>query len=84
MLFRSIDNNKGYELGNVRWSTKKEQARNRCDNVLYTYKGETMTLVEWAEAFGIRNSQLRTRWYKGIRGEALFAPIKKYSTRRLR
>jgi len=72
------DNNKGYEPGNVRWSTKREQARNRSDNVQYTYQGETKTLVEWAEHFGMKNSQLRTRWYKGIRGEELFAPVKKY------
>ena len=73
-----IDNNKGYEPGNVAWSTKKQQARNRTDNVRYTHNGETMTLVEWAERYGMKNSQLRTRWYKGIRGDALFAPVKKY------
>jgi len=30
-----IDNDKGYELGNVRWATREEQMRNtRCDNCI--------------------------------------------------
>lgn len=73
-----IDNDKGYEPDNVRWATKKEQSRNTRRNVGYTYQGETKTLVEWAEHFGMKSSQLRTRWYKGLRGDALFTPIKLY------
>lgn len=33
-----VDNNKGYNKKNCRWVTRKDQARNREDNILY--KGE--------------------------------------------
>lgn len=38
-----------YEPGNVRWATREEQGRNKRNNRLLTYKGETMTAVEWSE-----------------------------------
>lgn len=68
-----IYNDKGYEPGNVRWATKKEQARNRCDNVLYTHNGETKTLIEWAEFYDINYNTVVGRRFKGVEGEALFA-----------
>src|ERR1700675_305053 len=60
-----IDNNKGYELGNVRWATKQEQARNRCNNVLITFQGKTLCLIEWAEKLGFTPDTLYHRVSRG-------------------
>lgn len=47
-----IDTNGHYELGNVRWATDLEQARNKRNNHQITYQGETLTAVEWSERLG--------------------------------
>lgn len=56
-----IDNNKGYYPENCRWISAKEQANNKRNNHLITYKGETKTLVQWAESLGIDRSVLSAR-----------------------
>lgn len=56
-----IDNDRGYEPGNVRWATDTEQNRNRRDNRRVEFRGENLTLGEWAERTGIRYSTLRRR-----------------------
>lgn len=72
-----IDNNKGYEPGNVRWASKKEQANNRSTNIRITWQGQTLTLSEWAETLEYKYGLLMSRWKNGKRGEELFAlPIR--------
>lgn len=52
----SIDrknNNEGYSPENCRWATKVEQARNRRVTKMVTYKGETISLMDFAEMSGL-------------------------------
>lgn len=60
-----IDGVRGYEPGNVRWATSKEQARNRRSNRNLTVGGVTKTLAEWAELAGIRRDTLARRIIRG-------------------
>jgi hypothetical protein len=69
-----IDNSKGYEPTNVRWTTRKVQANNRETNVVLTHSGMTMTLAQWADHLGWKYGLLASRWKKGLRGDELFAP----------
>lgn len=43
-----IDNDGHYEIGNVKWSTPKEQQNNLHNNIIITVNGESRTLPEWA------------------------------------
>lgn len=44
-----INNDGNYEPGNLKWSTRQEQARNRRSNRRVTIDGETKTIAEWSE-----------------------------------
>lgn len=43
--------NGNYEPSNCKWSTKSEQARNKRNNRLIEYKGETLLLIEAVEKY---------------------------------
>lgn len=63
-----INNNKGYEPGNCRWATPKENARNRCSSRILTGPdGTHRTIAEWAERLGISPSTITTRLKYGWR-----------------
>lgn len=47
-----IDNDRGYELSNCRWSTATEQVRNRRGTVRIEYQGECLPLQEWCNRIG--------------------------------
>lgn len=48
-----IDNNKGYEPNNCRWTTSKEQGRNKRNNILIFYKGKRQNLSAWCEELNL-------------------------------
>lgn len=73
-----IDVNGNYEPSNCRWSTAKEQGRNKRNNIFLTYDGRTLLLVEWAELLDIDPKLLRNRLRRGWTIErTLSQPVKK-------
>ena len=64
-----IDNERGYEPGNVRWATLTEQARNRRSNSHLTAFGETLTIAEWAERTGLHRGTIESRIGYGMSPE---------------
>lgn len=56
-----VNNSKGYEPGNVRWTTRKVQSRNMRSNVNITFRGRTQCISAWAEEVGVTHATLSYR-----------------------
>ena len=77
-----IDNNRGYEPGNVKWATREEQNRNRRNSKRIAAFGETLSPAEWSSRFGIPPHVIRRRLSSGWGHEdAVWSP-RKYCGRR--
>ena len=60
-----IDVNGNYNKENCRWADKKTQANNTTANHYITYNGETLTVSEMADKYGIDYELFRHRLKKG-------------------
>jgi hypothetical protein len=73
-----IKNHKGYQPGNCRWATPKEQARNRSTNRILIIDGVSKTLIEWSEVSGIGKETISQRIKRGYsERRAVFSPLDK-------
>ena len=77
-----IDVNGNYDQLNCRWSTMKQQNRNRRNNRLIEFNGETMCVNEWAESLGINKRTLLNRLTNGWEiKKALTHPVRQLTSR---
>lgn len=60
-----INNYGGYRPGNCRWATEVEQNNNKRNNIVLTFGGETLKIIQWGEKLGIKRSTLISRLWNG-------------------
>lgn len=60
------DVNDDYAPDNCRWATAKEQANNKRSNHRIEFQGETRTLQQWCNEFGLEPSKVRYRLRVGM------------------
>lgn len=73
-----IDNNKGYEPGNVHWVTITENQRNKPSVIKIEHKGRLWTISEIAEKAGVTRSAVWFRYLKKVSVTSLFAKYRKF------
>lgn len=60
-----IDNDVGYIPGNVRWSTRRIQSRNKTTTRRLTWQGKTRSLIDWSELLKVNYWTLHARLNRG-------------------
>lgn len=72
-----IDNDKGYEPGNVRWATRREQMRNTRRNHWIEIDGERKLISDWAKVKDIDATTICHRIKRGMsQRDAVMAPAR--------
>lgn len=65
MTIDRINPNGNYCPENCRWATMQTQSENRGEfNKIFTYKGESRVLKDWARVFNIKYTTLYNRIYR--------------------
>lgn len=74
LTLERIDNNRGYEPGNVRWASRADQVRNRRNNVFLEYGGKIKVITDWATEIGISVQTIRNRMARSLPVEVVLRP----------
>jgi hypothetical protein len=74
-----LDNNGPYSPGNCCWATSTAQGRNKRNNVLLAWQGETRCLSAWSELLHIDYHTLKARLRKGWPVERILTtPVRRW------
>lgn len=71
-----IEGINGYQPGNVRWATRKQQMRNTDRALKITIGAETLSASEWAERSGIPLNTIVYRNRRKWPAEELLSPVR--------
>jgi len=72
------DGTKGYSPDNCKWSTRKEQANNRRNNIRITLNGVTLNIMQWTKKMGFNAGLIYDRINYGWTPEkAIMTPVRK-------
>jgi transposase-like protein len=69
------DNNGNYEPTNCEWQLREQQDNNRRDNVVLEYKGERLTLAQWARKLGLSRNTINARWRRGWNAQQIIEGV---------
>lgn len=76
LYIERLNNNGNYEPSNCAWKSMKEQANNTRRNVFIVIDGETKSLTQCAEFYGVPISRAHYRYRRGYSPEIVFSQTK--------
>ena len=78
MTLERIDNDRGYEPGNIRWATCAEQVRNRRNNIIVQLGEERLVLKDACARLGMSYDAIWRRLKRGASLQTVFnTPVQK-------